>query len=169
MATQEHYLCTSIAWDPSGRIVTTAVTQAITDPNPRFTNSNAYNLWTFQDQPIHDESKQKLFQFLWRPRPPSLLSQKERAEVKANLKKHIQGYLAADRRKANRVKYKKYNDRFEVRTAFEGWLSSCETRYEAAAAERAEVYAHLPEDEDVNMVPHTYTIELSRHVEEFTN
>ena len=54
MATQEHYLCTSIAWDPSGRIVTTAVTQAITDPNPRFTNSNAYNLWTFQGQPIHE-------------------------------------------------------------------------------------------------------------------
>ena len=45
MATQEHYLCTSIAWDPSGRIVTTAVTQAITDPNPRFTNSNAYNFY----------------------------------------------------------------------------------------------------------------------------
>lgn len=170
MATQEHYLCTTVAWDPSGRIVTTAVTQAITNPNPRFTNSNAFNLWTFQGQPIFDESKQKLFLFLWRPRPPSLLSQKERADVKANLKKHIQKYLSDDRRKANRVKYKKYNDRFLARGKFEGWLEAVRARRatEAARAEQAAQYLGLPEDEGVRVVEHKYTIEISRHVEEYT-
>ena len=115
MSCQEHYLCSNISWDPSGRIVTTQVSQAIKNPNPRYTNSNAFNMWTFQGYPIYDESKQKLFQFEWRPRPPSLLSKEERADVKANLKKHIQKYLSDDRRKANRIKYKKYNAcRFQV-------------------------------------------------------
>lgn len=167
MGTQEHYLCNHITWDPSGRIVTTAVMQEIHNPQPRFTNSNAFNLWTFQGAPIFDESKQKLHNFLWRPRPPSLLSADERQDVKTNLKKHIQKYLADDRRKANRVKYKKYNDRYQLRCEFENWLQECEGRYEAQTQHREEVYANLDKDEGVEMVEHVFNIEISRHVEEY--
>lgn len=119
LSVQEHYLCTHVMWDPSGRIVTTAVAQSLYGDSPmRYTMQNGYMLWTFQGMLIHDEGKEKLYQFQWRPRPPSLLDRKKREDVKANLKKSIARYQAADRRKANRRKFKKYRQRQLERQAF---------------------------------------------------
>jgi hypothetical protein len=45
---------------------------------------NGYNVWSFNGKLIHKVIKDRFFQFLWRPRPPTLLT-KEKQEVKISI------------------------------------------------------------------------------------
>ena len=75
MATEDHFGCSHIAWDPTGRFVCTSVSCWAHQQM-----ENGYNIWSFQGKLIHKMLKDRFYQFLWRPRPPSLLS-KEKEEV----------------------------------------------------------------------------------------
>jgi hypothetical protein len=45
-------------------------------------SENGYNIWSFQGKLLHTHRESKFYQFLWRPRHPSLLSkEKENASV----------------------------------------------------------------------------------------
>jgi translation initiation factor 3 subunit B len=74
MALEEHSMATDVEWDPTGRYVTTYVSFW------RSQVENGYKIWTFYGKLLHQELKEKFCQFLWRPRPPSLLT-REQEEV----------------------------------------------------------------------------------------
>ena len=44
----EHYRANTVEWDPSGRMVATAVTQPLEGMVYKFQMDNGYKLWTFQ-------------------------------------------------------------------------------------------------------------------------
>ena len=46
---------------------------------------NGYNIWSFQGKLLHTHREAKFLQFLWRPRPPSLLSKDKEKEIRKNL------------------------------------------------------------------------------------
>ena len=46
---------------------------------------NGYNIWSFQGKLLHTHRESKFYQFLWRPRPPSLLSKEKEKEIRKNL------------------------------------------------------------------------------------
>lgn len=53
-------------------------------------------VWLFNGKLLHSAPRDRFYQFLWRPRPPSLLSKEELAAVKANLKKYAKAYDEED-------------------------------------------------------------------------
>jgi translation initiation factor 3 subunit B len=71
IAKETHQLCTDVVWDPTGRFVTTYVS------NWKNKHENGYKIWTCRGKEIYGLNKDPFYQFLWRPKPPTLLSQKE--------------------------------------------------------------------------------------------
>ncbi|KAI5586795.1 hypothetical protein POPTR_006G267500v4 [Populus trichocarpa] len=90
MATAEHFMATDIEWDPTGRYVATSVTSVHHDME------NGFNIWSFNGKLLYRTLKDHFFQFLWRPRPLSLLSPEKEEEIAKNLKKYSKKYEAED-------------------------------------------------------------------------
>lgn len=86
MSSGEHFNCTDLEWDPTGRYFTTAVSQWATMVD------NAYWLWSFQGRLLRRFPMKGFCQLLWRPRPPSLLSQKDIIQIRKTLKKDMNKY-----------------------------------------------------------------------------
>ncbi|KAG6517054.1 eukaryotic translation initiation factor 3 subunit B-like [Zingiber officinale] len=89
MATGEHFMATDIEWDPTGRYVATAVTSV-------HEMENGFHIWSFNGKLLYRISRDHFYQFLWRPRPPSLLTTEKEEEIAKNLKKYSKKYEAED-------------------------------------------------------------------------
>ena len=87
----EHFMCTDIVWDPTGRFVATYVS-AFRQPM-----ENGYVIWNFAGKVQVRVAKDKFFQFLWRPRPPSLLTPAQEKEIRRKLPEYSAKYLEEDR------------------------------------------------------------------------
>jgi translation initiation factor 3 subunit B len=86
LATGDHYMCNELRWDPSGRFLASIVTQPLFGSVAvRYTLENGYRLWSFQGTRLQDIPYQDFYQFLWRPRPKSQLTEEELEEVKKKL------------------------------------------------------------------------------------
>lgn len=68
MSTGEHFMASELEWDPSGRYVVSSVSYW------RHQNDTGYYVWSFQGKLLQRELRDKFYQLLWRPRPPTLLS-----------------------------------------------------------------------------------------------
>jgi len=55
----------------AGRFVATEVSQFMEKVE------NGYVIWSFQGKKLFQEQKQRFYQFLWRPRPPSPLTKED--------------------------------------------------------------------------------------------
>merc|ERR1712198_596602 len=82
MNSGEHFMCTDIEWDATGRYVMTAVSWW------GHKVDNAYWLWSFQGKILKRNQCDKFCQLLSRPRLPTLLPEKKLKEIKKNLKKY---------------------------------------------------------------------------------
>ena len=76
----EHFMCSDIEWDPTGRFVATSVSHW------RHQMENGYNVWTSQGRQLKHQRQDKFYQLLWRPRPPSLLTVAQEKDVRKNLR-----------------------------------------------------------------------------------
>ncbi|KUF99055.1 hypothetical protein AM588_10010793 [Phytophthora nicotianae] len=155
---QEHFKCTHVEWDPSGRVVATAVCQPLDNSYYKFTMDNGYTLWTFQGKQLLEEKKDAFYQFLWRPRPRTLLSEKEYNNVVKNLKKFEKRFDQMDRLKERERLAAEKAERNRKEQEFQELLQK---RLATAAARRAEYIALLDgydsEDESEYIVQsHTY-------------
>jgi len=93
----QHTGCTDVQWDPTGRYVTTFISHW------RNKNENGYKIWSFLGREMLTVNKDPFFQFLWRPRPKSLLpcEQLENLSKPAVFKKYEKKYKVQDREKEN--------------------------------------------------------------------
>ncbi|CDI77559.1 Eukaryotic translation initiation factor 3 subunit 9, putative [Eimeria acervulina] len=96
----EHYMCNEVRWSHCGRYLATCVvippvasTQAY-----RLEGSTGFNIWTFQGKLLEKNKKEFFYQFLWRPHPPTLLSEKQLDDIKKRMKEHSKRYEAEDER-----------------------------------------------------------------------
>uniref|UniRef100_A0A5F8AGL6 Eukaryotic translation initiation factor 3 subunit B n=1 Tax=Macaca mulatta TaxID=9544 RepID=A0A5F8AGL6_MACMU len=87
----EHYMASDVEWDPTGRYVVTSVSWWSHKVD------NAYWLWTFQGRLLQKNNKDRFCQLLWRPRPPTLLSQEQIKQIKKDLKKYSKIFEQKDR------------------------------------------------------------------------
>jgi translation initiation factor 3 subunit B len=90
LATVEHYGVTDVEWDPSGRFV--ASSASVWRPTPE----HGWSLWDFRGQEMVKVPAEKFKQFLWRPRPRSLLSRQQQKDVKKNLKEYSRAFDEID-------------------------------------------------------------------------
>jgi translation initiation factor 3 subunit B len=90
LASREHFMATDVAWDPSGRYVSSWVSYW------RHQIENGYALWDFKGDLIAKANQPRFTGFSWRPRPPSLLSRERVREIRRNLRAYSERFEAED-------------------------------------------------------------------------
>jgi translation initiation factor 3 subunit B len=89
LATAEHFCCTDIEWDPTGRFVATSVSAV-------HAMENGFQVWSFSGQLLYRLPRDRFFQFCWRPRPPCLLSAEQEKAIAGNLRTYSKRYDEQD-------------------------------------------------------------------------
>jgi translation initiation factor 3 subunit B len=149
LAEREHFKCSSVEWDPSGRYLFTIAAQPIHAHNWAYAADNGYKLWTFQGEPLCSVLKDSLYQVMWRPRPPTLLTSAQIGEIKANLKSKYWSEFAAESQKIEQG-----NQSAAVllrRTLADDWrkfLKSCTETYNNEREVREKLLDIVSDDED---------------------
>lgn len=120
---QTHEGSSEVCWDPSGRFVVSTVVSDLqeTDDYGAATD-NGWVMYNFQGEKIahHDfkggsgKSRQCLFSFQWRPRPPSLLTESQKQDIAKNLKRNYwDDFKKQDEEIFRRSASKKMKDRLD--------------------------------------------------------
>lgn len=97
MAVGEHFRCSDIEWDPTGRYVTSINSHWKEDME------NGYIIWDFRGRQIYATTMDKFYLFLWRPRPQTLLSKEQMKDVRRNLKEYSNEFSKMDDLKENKM------------------------------------------------------------------
>lgn len=147
IGSDEHFACNQVQWDPSGRFVATAVTCW------RNNSDNGYIIWTLYGKELCRVNVDQLFQFQWRPRPPSLLTPKKEREVKKNLKVRKEHYEREDKDLKDTVSSGKAARRKEQRDSYYAFQEEAKDILKKEAEKRSSAVACYATDRD-----HTETI-----------
>lgn len=130
MGDEEHYNASAVQWDPTGRYVTTTVsfwTHQV---------ETGFNIYSFQGKLLKHVLKDKFFQFLWRPRPASPLTDEKLKYIKKNLNKYFKEFSAADQLEKSKAEEERFSKREEMRTEFEKYLQQRQKDYDSEAVQR---------------------------------
>eukprot|EP00940_MAST-03C_sp_MAST-3C-sp2_P000187 g187.t1 len=101
----DHAMCSTVQWDPSGRICATAVTQLIGESaSMAVARTSGYQLWSFTGKSLHTERQHNFYSFEWRPRPPSVLSEDDKKDIMKNKKDWTKQFAKQDMAKENKEK-----------------------------------------------------------------
>lgn len=57
---------------------------------------NGYHLYDFKGEQLREEPVEKFKQWLWRPRPPTLLSKEEQKQIRKNLREYSKVFEQED-------------------------------------------------------------------------
>jgi translation initiation factor 3 subunit B len=141
IGSDEHFLCSEVHWDPSGRFVATAVTYW------RNRNDNGYIIWTLYGKELFRASVDMLYQFEWRPRPPSLLTPAEEKDVRRKMKPLRDQYEREDKDLKDSVSSGQAARRKELRDAYKAFLDEAQARVEVEAELRRAVTGYGADDD----------------------
>ncbi len=90
LGTADHYALTDAEWDPSGRYLATSASAW------RHTLENGYAIWDFKGQELEKHILDRFKQFLWRPRPRTLLTKEQLRQIRRNLKEYSRAFDEED-------------------------------------------------------------------------
>ncbi|VWU48824.1 eukaryotic translation initiation factor 3 subunit B, putative [Hepatocystis sp. ex Piliocolobus tephrosceles] len=117
----EHPLVRSISWSNCGRYLVTYVPNSnpVVNSNYKEEISDAgFNVWSFQGRCLLSVKKSTFFQFLFRPHPHTLFSDKLKLEIKNNLKEYSKKFDVIDEKIRSSKKKQIIADRKNVENAF---------------------------------------------------
>lgn len=97
LASRSHPRCNRLYWDPSGRLLASCTVTELRSINVRGNPEDGYNIYSFQGTPLVQVKREKLFFFLWRPRPRDVLTQEMKKTILKNLKKYEKIFEREDR------------------------------------------------------------------------
>ncbi|KAJ7631103.1 eukaryotic translation initiation factor eIF2A-domain-containing protein [Roridomyces roridus] len=86
LGTADHYALTDVEWDPSGRYLATSASSWT------HTLENGYAIWDFRGQEITKQIQDRFKQFIWRPRPRTLLTKEQQRQVRKNLREYSRAF-----------------------------------------------------------------------------
>jgi len=138
----EHFMCSNIEWDPTGRFVATSVSHW------KHQMENGYHLWTSHGRELMHEKKDKFFQLLWRPRPPSLLSEAKEKEIRKNLRDYSKKYEEEDAKKKLALDAGLLQERQQKSAAFELELKKRTEEYNRLRLQRIELRGGVESDNE---------------------
>mmetsp|Transcript_28808 Transcript_28808/g.84433 ORF Transcript_28808/g.84433 Transcript_28808/m.84433 type:complete len:691 (+) Transcript_28808:11-2083(+) len=144
MGADEHFMCTDVDWDPTGRYLTTGVSHW------RHQSDNGYNVWSSQGKLLGRHLKDKFYALLWRPRPPSLLSDDQEREVRKNLRDYSRRFEAEDNKLKYAAEIEKLRARKQMKRDFYATVEAKLSAWRAQKAERIALRNGVDsEDEDL--------------------
>ncbi|QDZ23629.1 subunit B of translation initiation factor 3 [Chloropicon primus] len=128
MAINEHFMCTNVDWDPTGRYVATSVTSV-------HQMENGYIVWSFLGQQLYKVNRDRFFQFLWRPRQKVELGEEKEAELMKNLKKFSKKFEEEDESLKSRADKEKIAEREKMESDWKEFLDKKRKAFAAIEAE----------------------------------
>jgi translation initiation factor 3 subunit B len=111
---------------------------------------NGYHLYDFKGEQLREEPVEKFKQWVWRPRPPLLLSKEEQKQIRKNLREYSKVFDQEDADRGASADLAVVEHR---RRLLDEWLSWREQVEEEVKAERRE--RGLPEDPLDSLVKRT--------------
>lgn len=139
---EAHFLCSDVQWDPSGRFVATSVTYW------RNRKDNGYVIWSLYGKELVNTAVDKLYQFVWRPRPASLLTASEEKKARKDLKNLRERYEKEDKEMRANVSSGNAARRKQLRETYEKFRAQAEARLAAEAERRRELLASVETSEE---------------------
>ncbi|KAL6846837.1 hypothetical protein ACP4OV_024285 [Aristida adscensionis] len=132
MATEEHFVATDIMWDPTGRYVATVATAV-------HEMENGFQIWSFSGKQLYKVSMDHFYQFMWRPRPPTLLTPEKEEEISRNLKKYSKKYEQEDLDALNQLSEQDRKKQMQIREEWNAWVAKWKQLLEEEKAYRMEL------------------------------
>jgi len=142
MSTDDHFMCTNVDWDPTGRFIATQVSYWYHQME------NGYNLWSFQGRLLHSELKEKFYQLLWRPRPPSLLTKEKEEFLKKNFKQFSDKYRQEDTDLMNIRLIEERKRKQKLRDEFENLMKERMEEYKSNSERRKKIRGGVDSDNE---------------------
>jgi translation initiation factor 3 subunit B len=111
---------------------------------------NGYHLYDFKGTLLREEHIDGFKQLLWRPRPPTLLSKEEQAEIRKNLRNYSKVFDEQDVAKKSSANRAVIEARREMLQEWNQWREEVAQRLreEGADLEIAAAKGEVPGDED---------------------
>jgi len=159
MATAEHFMATDVDWDPTGRFCSTSVTSV-------HQMENGFNIWSFQGKLLYRLPRDRFFQFLWRPRPPTLLTPDDEAEISKNLKKYSKKYEADDLARSLEGTERDTENRRKLVDEWKSWVVQWKSALEEEAEERLMLRDGVPSDTEEDYEAEEVEVEEIINIEE---
>lgn len=110
-----------------------------------FQVENGYHIYDFKGELLREEHIDKFKQFIWRSRPPTLLSKDDQKQIRKNLREYSKDFEEEDRIADDKEKGAVVEER---RRMLSEWLAWRANEVEDLKAERVE--AGLPEDPELD-------------------
>ena len=136
----EHFMCSDVEWDPTGRFVATSVSHW------KHQMENGFIMWSSHGRELLHTKHDKFYQLHWRPRPKTLLTEAQEKEIRKNLRKYSHRYEEEDAQLKNQLGADKLRERKEKHAAFEGFLRAKQKEYDDMRARRIELRGGVESD-----------------------
>ncbi len=137
----EHFMCTDVEWDPTGRYLMTGVSWW------GHKVDNAYWMWSFQGRILKRYQVDRFCQFLWRPRPPTLLAKKQIQKIKKNLKtEYSPAFDVEDKFLTTKVSEELVQKRRDMFQKFDEWRKAKMEVYKERKEQRIELRGGVDTD-----------------------
>ncbi|KAH9948739.1 translation initiation factor eIF-3b, partial [Amylocystis lapponica] len=119
LGTADHYAVTDAEWDPSGRYLATSASAW------RHTLENGYAIWDFRGQELEKQILDRFKQFLWRPRPRTLLTKEQQRQIRRNLKEYSRTFDEEDAAEESNISAELIALRKRLVDEWNAWRSRC--------------------------------------------
>ncbi|KAI5067602.1 hypothetical protein GOP47_0018130 [Adiantum capillus-veneris] len=159
MASADHFMATDVDWDPTGRFVATSVTSV-------HQIENGFNMWSFSGKLLYRLPRDRFFQFLWRPRPPTLLTPEKEDEIAKNLKKYSKKYEIDDAESSLLLSAADMENRRKVQDDWKACVAEWKRLHEEEREWRMELRDGEPSDEEEECEAEEVEIEEILNIEE---
>ncbi|EUD68298.1 translation initiation factor 3 subunit B [Plasmodium inui San Antonio 1] len=117
----EHLLANSASWSNCGRYLVTSVSSSANAVGTSYREENSetgFFIWSFQGRCLMTIKKPSFFQFFFRPHPKSLFSDKQKLDIKNNLKDYSKKFDVMDEKVRNAKRNQLLSDRKTVEASF---------------------------------------------------
>lgn len=141
MNSTDHFQMSDVEWDPTGRYVFTAVSHW------KCKVDTGYWMWSFQGKILKRTNLERFAQILWRPRPATLLSEKQQKEIKKNLKKYYAQFESKDRMRQSKASKELIEKRSALMEKFNQYREQQIKRWEASKTRRLQLRNNVDTDE----------------------
>ncbi|KZT41396.1 translation initiation factor eIF-3b [Sistotremastrum suecicum HHB10207 ss-3] len=153
----DHYALTDLEWDPSGRYLGTSASVW------RHSHENGYAIWDFKGQELLKVIQDRFKQFLWRPRPRTLLSKEQQRQIRKNLREYSRAFEEEDAAEESNVSAELIAHRRRLVDEWNAWRARCR---EELAEERARLGKQDEEEKEEKEEVQEWVDEIIEQIEE---